>query len=126
MYHGRRKTQRDERGIITIIRVWTEEIVFKMKYFSRSILSLQEDRKETTSACQDKPKPSVTHCPSKSRWTFALFLYHSDRAEQPTVLSVLRQTPTPPCPSKSAARTSPASRRSSKSPDESLRSDQLL
>lgn len=46
-YHGRCEMwrQRDECGIITIILVWTEEIVLRGKYFSKSVLSLQEDRK---------------------------------------------------------------------------------
>lgn len=50
-----RRRQRDECGIITIILVWTEAIVLRGKYFSLSVLSLQEARTKSTSVWQNKP-----------------------------------------------------------------------
>ena len=75
VYHRRCKMRRqwDECGIITIILLWTEEIVLRGEYFSKCVLSLQEDRKEAISACQDKPRPSISYCPSRSRWTLLFF-----------------------------------------------------
>lgn len=119
-FQGRRckmRRQRDECGIITIIILWTEEIVLRCKYFIKSVLSVQEDSKEAVTACQDKPGPMIIYALPGPDGPL-LFSYIIQ-----TWVSVLQQTPTPPFTSKSTAR---ASQLSSKSPDKSLRGDQLL